>query len=583
MALKTALIIDGSSDGARQALAQVEQAMESAEREAKTLAASANVASQSLERQTAIAGSTRMGFQQLSYQIGDVAQQYALGVNPMVIFAQQSGQVVQAVQLMGSSAGGLASFLGGPWGIAISTAVVALAPFIGKLFDTKDALDAVGYSAESTMAKLDELAKKKGQVDAIALADAKLGVIIQEGRLRTLEQQRGRQTAAQRAFNYRPNDSGEVTDIQRAFGMRESGVAQARADLAAMKSEVAAIEMQIRNRQRYEAGGRTGGSGGAGGSSRVGGGSSRSASRPGGQSEAEQARKALELENQRYAAAAQRLILERQLTALRGTGLAQDAKRADIMAADFQIEQQFPQLAASTNKADQDRLAALKAIAEAAVTEAYARKDAAAAAREQAELGDLFDKIAKESAQAVKREQEEAFRREQQQIRTLSALFEDGLKGGTKAVWKDFEHIGSAVVANIAAQFALSLFPGGEKFNLTSAVGNAIGSILPGFGGGRASGGPVSPGSFYAVNERSTAPGLFFPLAAGVIQPPGNDNGGGARAGTVTVRLELSDDLDGRIQQVSGPVAVEVVRATAPAIRDAAVAETARLMTRPGV
>ena len=57
-------------------------------------------------------------------------------------------------------------------------------------------------------------------------------------------------------------------------------------------------------------------------------------------------------------------------------------------------------------------------------------------------------------------------------------------------------------------------------------VSGLFSSVLGIFGGGRAEGGPVSPGKIYAVNERSTAPGLFLPLAPGRIDPAGaNDNG----------------------------------------------------------
>lgn len=66
-------------------------------------------------------------------------------------------------------------------------------------------------------------------------------------------------------------------------------------------------------------------------------------------------------------------------------------------------------------------------------------------------------------------------------------------------------------------------------------VGGLFSSVLGIFGGGRAEGGPVSPGKIYAVNERSTAPGLFLPLAPGRIDPAGaNDNGSmrGSSAGS---------------------------------------------------
>lgn len=84
-------------------------------------------------------GSTRMGMQQLSYQLGDVAQQFALGVRPMTIFVQQGGQVLQAVQMMNGGTSKLASFLGGPWGIAVMAAGQVLIPLIGGLTDAAKA------------------------------------------------------------------------------------------------------------------------------------------------------------------------------------------------------------------------------------------------------------------------------------------------------------------------------------------------------------------------------------------------------------------------------------------------------------
>lgn len=75
---------------------------------------------------TASAGALRSGSQQLSFQISDVAMSFATGINPMVIFAQQGSQVVQAISLMRGSAGGLVGFLSGPWGAALLGAVTIL-------------------------------------------------------------------------------------------------------------------------------------------------------------------------------------------------------------------------------------------------------------------------------------------------------------------------------------------------------------------------------------------------------------------------------------------------------------------------
>ena len=116
---------------------------------------------------------------------------------------------------------------------------------------------------------------------------------------------------------------------------------------------------------------------------------------------------------------------------------------------------------------------------------------------------------------------------------------------------------------------ALSQKSGGG--NLLGAIGGALGKL---FGGARATGGPVSGNRAYLVGERG--PELFMPNGAGNIVP-NNRLGGG---GVATVRLELSGDLDARIQQVSGGVAVEVVRASAPQMIDASANETTRRLTR---
>lgn len=115
---------------------------------------------------TVSAGQQRAGMQQLSFQIGDVAQQFALGTNPMIIFAQQGQQVVQALNMMRGGAGGLIGFLGGPWGAVIMGATMILAPFIAKLFDSGTAADT---AAEAYRGAADEARGLIGAMNALAL------------------------------------------------------------------------------------------------------------------------------------------------------------------------------------------------------------------------------------------------------------------------------------------------------------------------------------------------------------------------------------------------------------------------------
>jgi hypothetical protein len=123
-----------------------------------------------------------------------------------------------------------------------------------------------------------------------------------------------------------------------------------------------------------------------------------------------------------------------------------------------------------------------------------------------------------------------------------------------------------------------------ESLGGAGGIGGAVGGFFSLFGGkSRASGGPVSAGQVYRVNE-GTRPEYFRPNTGGDIIPLSkmtatpNPQGGG---GVSVVRLELSGDIDARIQSQSAQVAVEVVRAAAPSIVDAGAAKAQRDMGRP--
>jgi len=146
---------------------------------ATKMAADAQLAAGAMRNVTVSAGAQRAGMQQLSYQVGDVAQQFALGVDPMRIFVQQGGQVVQAIGLMGGGARGLIGFMGGPWGIGIATAAAALIPLLGNLSDTSNALDDVRANARSAIDALNDLAKAAPSAQ-IAVAQGEMTRLVEE-------------------------------------------------------------------------------------------------------------------------------------------------------------------------------------------------------------------------------------------------------------------------------------------------------------------------------------------------------------------------------------------------------------------
>lgn len=81
----------------------------------------------------------RFGLQDLSFQISDVATSFAGGISPMMIFAQQGGQVAFSFTQMAQGGGKFAQFLEGPWlslGVASITILTALATNL-DLFNNK--------------------------------------------------------------------------------------------------------------------------------------------------------------------------------------------------------------------------------------------------------------------------------------------------------------------------------------------------------------------------------------------------------------------------------------------------------------
>lgn len=107
---------------------------------------------------------------------------------------------------------------------------------------------------------------------------------------------------------------------------------------------------------------------------------------------------------------------------------------------------------------------------------------------------------------------------------------------------------------------------------------------------GRASGGPVSAGRAYRVNE-GASPGrveAFVPNTGGQIIPLGRMNAmqpGSAQqaGGVVRVIVEEAPGFAARVQAEATGVAVEVFRSGAPGLIDAAANETFRRANRPGL
>ena len=155
----------------------------------------------------------------------------------------------------------------------------------------------------------------------------------------------------------------------------------------------------------------------------------------------------------------------------------------------------------------------------------------------------------------------------------------DVFKGVANSIIRDLIRI--AVQQQIVQPLANSLFGSGGGGG--GSFFSSLGSLF-----GRASGGYVAPGQMVRVNEGGGGRVEGWqPAGSGKVIPLGQMNAMAARSGgsggVVTVRLDLSGDIDARITSRSADVAVEVVKAAAPSLIGAAKDATLNSLTRPNI
>jgi uncharacterized protein (TIGR02594 family) len=278
---------EGGSAAQRAYAVATATAAVNAEREAEALREQAIVlnaverqldtSSTATRRNVAISGQARAGYQQLSYNLGDIATQYSAGTAASIIFAQQSGQVVQAIGLINGEAKGLIGFLGGPWGIAITAGLVALTPWVAKLLEGNDVLgDAVDKLKKE--AEQSELTRRahvafsqtiEGQIDAQRRLNDEMERSIKTQRQIQQEKLRDAQSTLAGTRDSRVTVAGQISrqqarvnDLQNQIANPGPGVepesitaiiilaAKAEKELARLKAQLATIDVQIANGTR---------------------------------------------------------------------------------------------------------------------------------------------------------------------------------------------------------------------------------------------------------------------------------------------------------------------------------------------
>jgi hypothetical protein len=87
------------------------------------------------------AGAMRFAMQGLSYQAQDTFTQLSMGANVFQVLAIQGGQAAGAFANVEGKAGAVGRFLIGPWGLAVTAALLAFGPLVSKLWESGKASD----------------------------------------------------------------------------------------------------------------------------------------------------------------------------------------------------------------------------------------------------------------------------------------------------------------------------------------------------------------------------------------------------------------------------------------------------------
>lgn len=214
-------------------LAQVEKALAASFEQTARSARTSTAAITANDNATKLAGvsSRQMAQQsrQLGFQIADVSQQVALGVNPFVIFAQQGAQVASALEGSKGALGRFASFLGGPWGAVTLGATIILGSFLSKMLETGESLDDL----------VDKLKKQAKETENADRAQELFGETI-EGVTDALRDNREALDKLAGAEETSAENARKVADAQRekAIAIREATLAllaQAQAEFASSR------------------------------------------------------------------------------------------------------------------------------------------------------------------------------------------------------------------------------------------------------------------------------------------------------------------------------------------------------------
>lgn len=501
----------------------------------------------SMKRINASSGQMRAGFQQLSFQLSDVATQLGSGTSALQVFSQQSGQVIQSIGLMTAGSRGFIGFLGGPWGLVLTSAVTLLISFGSKMLDAADAsklaeagADSLGKAQGVLGGIFDLTSGKIKSQNELLLANARL----MASNLRS--EALAARTQAGAVITRSTNQIGGVGStalLARTFGLPLSVPTGVTKLLQDVQSGALKPEEALRFADTFDLRG-----------SGV-------------------DRNTLRQTIIDFATADDKE---------RVAGLIDQTLRTGKLSSEFRQPGRTKKPRKVQEKADpfasivQDAYDAVNGIRFDTLDPDKASADASRkfynslGLNPNQDLKNIFEEIDKRKNaeyEANKQIAEDELQKRTDNIRTLSGLYVDLFQGGTKAIFRDFKQIGLQVIAELLAKFTIAKIAG-KSFDLGSALSSSL--TAAGFGGFFAAGGNPPVGKASIVGERG--PELFIPKVPGTIIPNGRSIGGGSVSVTI--------NAPGATAETVSMIRREIAQ-VAPAIIQASQKTTVSALQRP--
>lgn len=206
------------------------------------------------------AGAHRQAMIGVSYQVQDFITQISMGANPINAFAVQGAQLAGQFSNVEGKAGAVARFFMGPWGLAITGAVMLVGALTKGLFDSAEAAREKEAAAKALTQQMNALyeanmravkSEQALQREAVNTANA-MWMQAEQTRLATVESLKLARAKLSASLQTQSSGGGSVPGSMFSIGVGQE--ANARADLLRLDQELLANSKEVaRQRDSFKA------------------------------------------------------------------------------------------------------------------------------------------------------------------------------------------------------------------------------------------------------------------------------------------------------------------------------------------